>query len=216
MKKAFALFLLSLGVLHAQSETVDLRSHGKLNLYISDEWTLSTSDFGDRALVKIEAKDEAVNASISMTVTYPEQDKLSTKLKLKQEVENGAAQMAEGSVEGKAVAKAITLRTGFGYMCNFTDPDLVGKPPQKGNYKVGSFGLIHIAPDVLVEIFIGADSFRGEPYQQLLGAIEGMEFEPGRATRSRETVLKPVVPPKVQPKMVSTMPARTPATAGSF
>jgi hypothetical protein len=213
MKTFLVLLLLSAGLLRAQSETVDLRSHGKLTLYISDDWKLSTSDFGDRAIVTIEPKDDTVNANVTMTITFPEEDKLSTKAKLKQEVENAAAQMAEGSVEGKAVAKEMKVRTGFGFCCSFTDPDLIGKPPQKGNYKVLSVGLIHLAPDILAEISIGADSFRGQPYQDLLGALEGMELEQGRASRTRGTVfrLRPV-----QPKTVSTMPAKTPTTAGNF
>jgi hypothetical protein len=32
----------------------------------------------------------------------------------------------------------------------------------------------------LVDVQMMADGFRDEPYQQLLGAVEGMEFTPGR------------------------------------
>jgi hypothetical protein len=42
-----------------------------------------------------------------------------------------------------------------------------------------SVGRIRLAPDILLEISISADGFRDAPYQQLLGAIEGMEFRPG-------------------------------------
>jgi hypothetical protein len=38
--------------------------------------------------------------------------------------------------------------------------------------------MIHLAPDVLAEVTISADGFNSEPYQQLLGMIEGMEFTP--------------------------------------
>jgi hypothetical protein len=68
------------------------------------------------------------------------------------------------------------LTSGFGFYCNFTDPHLVGKPPEPGNYKVASIGKIKLAPDTLVDVSIMADGFRDEPYQQLLGAIEGMEY----------------------------------------
>ena len=37
-----------------------------------------------------------------------------------------------------------------------------------------SAGKIRLAPDVLLDVSIMADDFRDEPYQQLLGAIEGM------------------------------------------
>ena len=61
-----------------------------------------------------------------------------------------------------------------------TDPELRGKPPEKGNYKVMSVGKIRLNAEVLIDVTISADSFRDEPYQQLLGAIEGMEYKPGR------------------------------------
>jgi hypothetical protein len=40
-----------------------------------------------------------------------------------------------------------------------------------------SVGKIRLSADVLVDVSILADDFRGEPYQQLLGAIEGLEFK---------------------------------------
>ena len=74
------------------------------------------------------------------------------------------------------------MATGYGFYCSFTDPDLRGRPPEKGNYKVMSTGKIRLAPDVLLDVSIMADDFRDEPYQQLLGAVEGMDYVrgPGR------------------------------------
>jgi hypothetical protein len=95
-------------------------------------------------------------------------------------VEVNGEPYAQQSVEGKAVAKPFDLKSGFGYHCDFTDPDLVNKPPQKGNFKTLSAGMIRLAPRVLVEVVIEGDGFASEPFQQLLGAIEGMEFTPGK------------------------------------
>ena len=43
-----------------------------------------------------------------------------------------------------------------------------------------SIGKIRLAPDVVIDVHMMADSFKDEPYQQLLGAIEGLEFTRGR------------------------------------
>jgi hypothetical protein len=86
---------------------------------------------------------------------------------------------ADQSVEGKARGQEFSLGAGYGYYCPFTDPNLVGKKPEMGNYKTISVGMIRLAPDVLLEVSISADGFNSEPYQQLLGAIEGMEFKLG-------------------------------------
>lgn len=180
MKKIFALFLLTVAGLSAQSQTLDFGSHGKLTLFLDDGWNFSTSDFGDRVLVTINPKGDA-NATCSLTITYPDTDRYDTRSRLKQRVEVNGMPVAEGSAEGKSIAKEYSLKTGFGFHCDFTDPELVGKKPQKGNFKNMSLGMIHLAADVLIDVGISADGFSSEPYQQLLGMIEGMDFSPPRS-----------------------------------
>jgi hypothetical protein len=178
MKKILGLFLLTAGTLLAQSQELNLGAHGKISLYLLDDtWKFNVSDFGDRIMVTVTPKGD-VNANCSLTVTFPEKDKLDTKSRLREKVETDGEEMAKHAVEGRAVAKEFALRTGYGFHCDFTDPDLVGKPPEKDNFKTISLGLIHVAPDVLVEVAISADGFKSEPYQTLLGMIEGMEFTP--------------------------------------
>lgn len=186
LPKLFALLLATTAAVRAQSGTIDLRSHGSLEIFLEDGWKIGTSEFGDRVIVNLEPTDERVNANATLTVTFPEQDRYSTKSKLRTQVEVNARQYEESSVERKAVARELMGREGYGFYCNFTDPELIGKPPQKGNYKVISVGTIRVAPDVLIEMAINADDFRGKPYQQLLGAIEGMEYKRRRLARVSE------------------------------
>jgi hypothetical protein len=178
MKKFLALLLLSAAALSAQVEKLDLGSHGRINLYHDGSWKFETADYGDRQIVTVAPKGEA-NASLALTITFPEQDRLDTKKRLALRTEVNGQPMADHSVEGKSIAKEFALQVGYGFYCNFTDPELIGKPPEKGNFKTISVGLIHLAADVLVEVSISADGFNSEPYQQLLGMIEGMEFTPG-------------------------------------
>ena len=175
MKMLPVLLLFTAASLFAQSQKIDLGPHGGINLYIDDTWKFDVADFGDRRIVSVTPKGGA-NASCSLTITFPEQDRLDTKKRLSLRVEINGEAFAGQSVEGKAIAKEFALQNGFGYYCSFTDPELVGKPPQKGNFKTISAGLIHLASDVLIEVAISADGFNSEPYQQLLGMIEGMEF----------------------------------------
>ncbi len=177
MKKFLALLLLTTAGLFAQSQKIDLGSHGRITLYLDDTWKFDVSDFGDREIVNVAPKGD-VNATCALTITYPDQDRLDTKKRLSLRVEINGQGYAGQSVEGKAIAKEFSLQTGFGFYCNFTDPDLVGKPSEKGNFKTISAGMIHLAPDVLIEVTISADGFKSEPYNQLLGMIEGMEFTP--------------------------------------
>jgi hypothetical protein len=178
MKKYLALLVLTAATALAQTE-INLGAHGKISLFLIGEWKVDVSDLGDRT-VTIKPKNPDINADCTLTILHPDQDLYARKDKLKMRVEIDSAPYADQSVEKKAVAKPFDVKTGFGYHCDFTDPDLIGKPPQPGNYKTLSTGLIRLAPDVLVQVVIEADGFTSEPYQQLLGAIEGMDFTPGR------------------------------------
>ncbi len=180
MKTLVAFLLLSVSCAFGQVETIDLGSRGQITLYLLGEWKADTSTIGGNTTLTISPSRESVNASATIAISFPEIDRLDTKSRLKLRVEADAYGLAEESVEGRAVAREFHLPAGMmGYYCSFTDRNLRGQPPQKGNYKVMSMGKIKLAPDVLVEVQIMADGFRDEPYQQLLGAIEGMEFKPG-------------------------------------
>lgn len=180
MKKLLALFLLTVASAFAQVETLDFGPRGTLTLYLPGDWKAATTDMAGQYTVTITPTKESVNASCTIAVTFPDTDRYDTKARLKLRVEADNRSAAEAAVEGKAIAKEFSLTTGYGFYCNLTDPELRGKPPEKGNYKNASVGKIRLSPDVLLDVQIMADGFREEPYQQLLGAIEGMEFKPGR------------------------------------
>lgn len=181
MIKLFALYLLLAIGACAQVETMDLGPHGRLTLYLLGDWKAHISTLGKQTTMTIKPGNESVNASCTIAVSFPEIDRFDNKSRLKLQVEADCHVLAEGSVERKAVANEFALTSGYGFYCNFTDPELRGQPPQKGNFKVISIGKIKLSPEVIADVQILADGFRDEPYQQLLGAIEGMEFTPGGA-----------------------------------
>lgn len=174
--------LLTVAALRAQSETLDLGPHGKLTLFLLGDWVVETTDINNNPTLHIKPAKPEVNAECTLSVTFPEGDRFDRKDKLKLQVEADQRHAAEESVEGKAVAREFLLGVpgAFGFYCTFTDPRLRGKPPVKGDYKNGSFGKIRLAKGILIDVGILADGVSSEPYQQLLGAIEGMEFTPGR------------------------------------
>jgi len=180
LKKCLVLFLLTVIGACAQMQTLDFGSRGKATLFLLGDWKSAVTDMAGQYTLTFSPKSEAVNASCVISVTFPEEDRLDTKARLKLRVEADCQSAAEESVEKKAYAREFTLTSGFGFYCNFTDPNLRGKPPEKGNYKVTSVGKVRPHPSVLLDVQILSDGFSSEPHQQLLGAIEGMEFMPGR------------------------------------
>jgi hypothetical protein len=182
MKKFLALFLFAAACASAQVHTLDFGSRGKLTLYLLGDWKVSETSIADQHSLTFQPAKESANASGKIEVTFPEVDRFDTKARLKLRVEADCRGYEEESVEGKAYAKEFSLNVpgAFGYYCSFTDRNLRGRPSKPGDYKVVSAGKVRISPQILVDVFIGADAFRDEAYQQLLGAIEGMEFKPGR------------------------------------
>src|SRR5688572_26100097 len=129
MKKLFALSFLLAACAFAQVETLDFGSRGKLTLYLPGDWKVASTDMAGTYTVTLTPKKESVNASCTIAVTFPDVDRYDIKNRLKQRVEADAYAMAEGSVEGKAIAKEFSLTKGYGFYCSFTDPELRGKPP---------------------------------------------------------------------------------------
>ena len=161
----------------AQEHTIDLGSKGKITLFLLGDWKPTVISMGGQYEITFTPTKDSINASCSIKVTHPDVDRYDTKGRLKLRVEADCAPYEVQSVEGKARAKEFVIGAGYGYYCNFTDAALRGKKAPPGEFKVVSSGKIRLAADVLMEIFIGADSFSEEAYQQILGAIEGMEYK---------------------------------------
>lgn len=180
MKKILALFLLMTAALCAQPAVLNLGRQGKLTVYLPEGWKVGTTDMAGTASLTITPEGNA-KATCTISVTRPETDRFDTKARLKTRVEADGYSLAQQSVEGRAVAKEFALSIpGYGFYCNFTDPSLRGREAPPGQYKVITIGKIRPSPEVLIDVQILADSFRDDAYNQLLGAIEGMEFTPGR------------------------------------
>ncbi|MEO6245239.1 MAG: hypothetical protein ABIQ12_07360 [Opitutaceae bacterium] len=181
MKKILTLFLCLFAGAFAQEQILDLGPRGKVTLFLLGDWKPVVINMAGQYEVTFTPRKESINASCSIKVSFPDVDRYDTKARLKLRVEADGAAYAEQSVEGKAYGREFSLGAGYGFYCNFTDANLRGnKPAPPGEFKVVTAGKIRLAPDVLLEVFFGADSFKDEAYQQLLGAIEGMEFKPGR------------------------------------
>lgn len=156
---------------------MDFGPRGRVTMFLLGDWKATVINMAGQYELMLAPKNDDINASCTFKVSFPEVDRYDTKARLKLRVEADCAPYLDQSVEGKAYGREFALGTGYGFYCNFTDAALRGnKKAPPGEFKVISVGKIRLAPDVLIEVFIGADSFKDEAYQQLLGAIEGMEY----------------------------------------
>lgn len=182
MTKLFALFFLSSVGAFAQMHTFDLGPYGRLTIYLAEDWRIEDRSMAKQGAIMFKPKKESINATCTLNISYPDKDRFETKSRLKLQVEADSLRFAHQLGEERAYATELMLTVpgAYGYYCNFTDPERRGKPSEKDNFKVISLGKIRLTPQILIDVQILADGFKELPYQQLLGAIEGMEYTPGR------------------------------------
>lgn len=180
MKTLTAVIALAVILPLAQAESFDLRERGRLEIYAAGDWKIAGEDLGDRHEIVILPKREGVNAAARLVVNLMPADEFESKPKLRARVLELCQPIAEQNGTRKYTVEEFYSRQGFGFYCTFTDPNLVGKPPVKDDFKHATYGVVRLAPRVYVAVTLLADDLEGADYQALLGAVEGMELRPGR------------------------------------
>jgi hypothetical protein len=173
------LLLVSLAVAGpvARAETFNLREAGRLSIFAAGDWHITGEDVGNFRIQLAPARP-GINAVGQIDIASGVPDEYPTKRKLSWHVYQRAKEILQNGqfVEREPDVKEFYSRQGFGYYFTMTDPKLVGKPPKKGDYKIATSGLIRLAPGVMATVQIMADGVTKDEYQQLLGAVEGMEL----------------------------------------
>jgi hypothetical protein len=177
MRALLAALILSLPAASGLAETFTLREHGRLEVFPVGDWNVRSEDQGDLK-IQFTPKNPKANAVCTLSVSAGGTDDSPTKAKLSRKVAETAQRMTESGDYGESVpaVKAFYSKQGFGFYFTLVDPKLAGKDPVPGDYKQATFGLIRLSPTVMVEVQILSDGDKTEEYQQLLGAVEGMEL----------------------------------------
>jgi hypothetical protein len=177
MRALLAALLLTLAAQGARAETINLREHGRLEIFPVGEWNIRSEDDGDLK-IQIVPKGASVNAACQIIVAAGGADDFSTRGKLTRQVTDAGRRMiATGDfVETEVTVKTFYCKQGFGFYFTLTDPKLVGKESVKGDYKQVSLGMIRVNSSVMIRVQILSEGEQTEPFQQLLGMVEGMEL----------------------------------------
>ena len=76
--------------------------------------------------------------------------------------------------------KDFSLAQGFGSYCVFTDASLVGKQPQKDNFKVMGSGIVELADEVGGVVTFFANEIDGKEFKAMLQAINSLKLKPAK------------------------------------
>jgi hypothetical protein len=159
--------LLLLAPLSAPAETVDLGVHGTLAISVPKGWKLTSAPWEQPGVAITVAPPEGVNAQFLLSILYVPKGMSDLKADVDEKVLNEAGMFIDMSVEKKKVLLKFPMAgDAYGSYCVFTDASLVGKPPQKDNFKKISAGIIWFNDDVS-----GATSILGDDDKDMAAMI---------------------------------------------
>jgi hypothetical protein len=180
MKRALSLVALAFAPLLAKSETVDLGTHGTLNISVPSGWTFSAQKAEENGYAVTLSAPGEVNGKCLLTLIYVPNPEAFTKERIQDEVLVAADQYVDASVEKKKVLRDFNVPNSFGYYCVFTDASLVGKPSEHDNFKVVGVGEIRFSDDLTSAVSLLADDEKGPEFKAMLAAISSI-----RVTRQK-------------------------------
>lgn len=176
MRRVVGLFVTVLLLATVKAEDFRIPDVGTLTIVAAGDWKFGGEDLGDRYEVVIVPNNERTNAACRISINLNADDKLSSKNAVRDRVLEAVKAQFATSVEKRVVPEPFYSRQGFGYHVTLTDPERVGKPPERGKFRIQTLGLINLGPRLVASVAILADDPLSEEYQQLLGAVEGMEI----------------------------------------
>jgi hypothetical protein len=161
--------------LSASADTVDLGTHGTLGITVPKGWTLTTAPSEQPGVNITLTPPVGTNAQFSLGILFVQKGQTGLKADVDAKVLNEAGLLMDGAVEKTKVLRRPTLAgDAFGSYCVFTDASLVGKPPQKDNFKVASAGIIWFNDDVSGGFSMLTDDEKGPDFAAMVGAVSSM------------------------------------------
>ncbi len=179
MKSLLACLLLSL--LTAPAADFDLGPRGTLSATLPEGWAADVQPAGRPGgktlgyTVAFKPPGDA-NAKCLLTLIFLPHRPLD-KAVLHAEMLRSAERFVAGSVEQKKTLKEFALKEGFGAYCVFTDADLAGKPPKRGDYKVLGSGQVQPAADTLGVVSLFADEADGKEFKAMIQIINSLQLK---------------------------------------
>lgn len=79
--------------------------------------------------------------------------------------------------ESRMEIKELKIKGGLGFYANFTDPDLAGKPVQKGAYKTATPVILSLGSKYLVKVTVLCDDLGGTDYRDAVSIVQSIRIK---------------------------------------
>jgi hypothetical protein len=166
--------LLLLAPLCSLADTVDLGAHGTLEIPVPKGWKLATAPWEQPGVALTLTPPDGANAELLINVLFVPKGMSNLKADVDGKVLNEAGMFVDSSVEKrKTLRKFAMAGDAYGSYCVFTDASLVGKPPQKDNFKVISAGIIWFSDDISGAVSLLCDDEKGPEFAAMVSMASG-------------------------------------------
>lgn len=127
--------------------------------------------------IRLEAPGE-VNASVLISIMDKDRPEFLDK-NLLQRILIGESRPYISSQEqfDEIEIKTITIANGVGFYTSFIDPDLVGAPPKKGNYKTVTPMIISIGSKYLLKATLFCDDLDGNGFKEAFAIASSIKIK---------------------------------------
>jgi hypothetical protein len=161
--------LLALAPLCAPADTVDLGTHGTLGIAVPKGWKLTSAPWEQPGVAITVTPPGGANAQFLLSILFVPKGMSDLKADVDEKVLSEAGAFVDMSVEKKKTLRKFAMTGDFyGSYCVFTDASLVGKPPEKDNFKVISAGIIWFNDDVSGATSILCDDEKGPEFAAMV------------------------------------------------
>ena len=153
------------------ADTVDLGTHGTFTIAVPKGWKLNTTKKETETdLVMLPPGD--ANAQLLFSIVPVPSGATAVKADVDEKVKGEAEGFLPVSVEKKANLRKYSLAgDAYGAYCVITDASLVGKPPEKDNFKVITVGILWFNDSVGISVSAVCDDEKGPEFAAMLAAI---------------------------------------------
>jgi hypothetical protein len=118
--------------------------------------------------------DNDANVSLNLTFVSLPDEALADRENLRRFHAANTRQYTSGSVENEVRARDFKTPHGYGVQAQFTDAALVGKPPERDNYKTVTAVFLHLGERVLVIASLFCDDPQGEEYADAMEMLRSI------------------------------------------
>lgn len=179
MRKLTTSLLLCFVYAFARAEDLRVSSKEPIIVTAPDQWTVKVPRAGS-SLFETCRIDPATNRNAVCLVSILSKDSTtSPDAEFLKKILRGDCRPYVNSPDDlpKVELKPLKLKDGLGFYANFVDPDLVGKPVQKGSYKTATPVVLSLGSKYLIKVTILCDELNGDDYRDALKIIESIRIK---------------------------------------